>query len=111
MGLSTHVLDTARGRPATGLRVTLHTRDDGAWSKVAEGLTDANGRLGQLLADGELHAGIWRLVFDTGGYFAASGTIAFYPQVTVEFTVAAPEEHHHVPLLLSPFGFSTYRGS
>jgi 5-hydroxyisourate hydrolase len=111
MGLSTHVLDTTRGRPAAGVRVTVQTRDDGVWSKAAEEATDDDGRIPALLGDGELAAGTWRLVFDTGGYFAASGTTAFYPQVTVEFTVADPGDHHHVPLLLSPFGYSTYRGS
>jgi len=101
--LSTHVLDTARGRPAVGVRVTLHRGDEAG--DVAAGRTDADGRL--RLAD-ELAPGAYRLTFATGDYLGAQ---AFYPRVTVEFTVDAGEPHYHVPLLLSPFGYSTYRGS
>lgn len=104
MSLSTHVLDAALGRPAAGVAVRLER--DGA--VVAEAVTDADGRVRSL---GELAAGTHRLTFDTGAYFAASGRTAFYPEVTVAFTVADPDEHHHVPLLLSPFAYSTYRGS
>jgi 5-hydroxyisourate hydrolase len=100
--LSTHVLDTARGGPAAGLRITLSGPDGGA---VAEGVTDADGRVGSL--GGELGPGPYALRFDTGGYL---GPDAFYPEVVVTFAVGA-DEHYHVPLLLSPFGYSTYRGS
>ena len=103
--LSTHVLDTAGGRPAAGVAVTRETIDG---TVLAEAVTDADGRVGDL-ADG-LPAGGLRLRFDTGGWYAARGETTFYPEVVVAFTVA-DGEHHHVPLLLSPFGYSTYRGS
>ena len=95
--LSTHVLDTAAGRPAAGVPVTLF---DAAGTTLADALTDADGRVGSL--GGELATGDYRLRFAVDG--------AFYPEVVVAFTIAA-DEHHHVPLLLSPYGYSTYRGS
>jgi 5-hydroxyisourate hydrolase len=104
MSLSTHVLDTARGRPAAGVRVRLSRVPDGA--VLAEGETDGDGRL--RLPDAATEKGVYRLTFDTGAYL---GPDAFFPEVAVVFTVADPAEHHHVPLLLSPFGYSTYRGS
>jgi len=103
--LSTHVLDTTTGRPAAGLRITLESADG---SVLAEGLTDDDGRIGDLAAD--LAAEDHVLRFDTGAWFAAHGVAAFYPEVVVTFTVTA-DEHYHVPLLLNPFGYSTYRGS
>lgn len=107
--LSTHVLDTSAGRPAVGLRLTLESADGAV---VASGVTDDDGRVGDLAAD--LPAGDHRIRFDTGAWFAEQGVTAFYPEVVVAFTVggdAADDEHFHVPLLLSPFGYSTYRGS
>ena len=101
--LSTHVLDTARGRPAAGVGVTL--RRAGEPVEVARGRTDADGRL--RVAE-DLAPGAYQLLFATGDYLGAGG---FYPRVTVEFVVDAAEPHYHVPLLLSPFGYSTYRGS
>lgn len=112
MSLSTHVLDTANGRPATGVRVSCHHRSDDGWVEVASGTTDADGRIGELLAAGELEAGTYRLTFVTGGWASDEELPAFFwPEVLVTFEVSAPDEHHHVPLLLSPFGYSTYRGS
>jgi len=110
--ITTHVLDTARGCPAAGIRVELAQMDPhGQWKPVAHGATDLDGRLRTLTsADTPAEAGTYRLVFDTGAYFEMQGIIAFYPQVIVTFTVGA-EAHYHVPLLLSPFGYSTYRGS
>lgn len=108
MSLSTHVLDARTGRPAAGVAVRLDERVEGQWRTAAEGRTDADGRIATL---GDPGAGTHRLHFDTGAYFAAAGVEAFYPEVTVTFTVADPAAHHHVPLLLSPFAFSTYRGS
>jgi 5-hydroxyisourate hydrolase len=108
MSLSTHVLDATTGRPAEGVRVHLEARLDGDWRTSAQGCTDADGRIGAL---GDPGAGIHRIHFDTGGYFDAAGVAAFYPEVIVTFTVVDPAAHHHVPLLLSPFAFSTYRGS
>jgi 5-hydroxyisourate hydrolase len=105
MSLSTHVLDAALGQPARGIRVRLER--DG--SVLAQTSTDGDGRVRELAAD--LAAGTYRLTFDTGGYFAATGQRGFYPEVAVTFTVAEPGQHHHVPLLLSPFAYSTYRGS
>ncbi len=106
--LSTHVLDTSAGRPAAGLRVTLESADGVV---VASGVTDADGRVGSLA--GDLPDGDHRIRFDTGAWFAEQGVAAFYPEVVVAFTVAGdePGEHFHVPLLLSPYGYSTYRGS
>ena len=108
MSLSTHVLDTSRGRPAHDVPVALASLRDGAWVDVASGATDADGR--HRFADPP-GAGVWRLTFDTGTWFAAQGVTGFYPSVPVVFEITSPEQHHHVPLLISPFGYSTYRGS
>jgi 5-hydroxyisourate hydrolase len=107
--LSTHVLDAVSGQPAVGVRVSLEGRVGEEWQPLGDGVTDADGRLRDLAPDG-LHAGTHRLVFATGDYFAATGQTGFYPEVTVAFTVT-DDRHHHVPLLLSPYAFSTYRGS
>jgi 5-hydroxyisourate hydrolase len=110
--ITTHVLDTAHGRPAAGLRVSLEQSDaPGSWKGIAHGATDADGRLRTLMPEGASPVpGTYRLVFDTGAYFASQGVAAFYPHVIVTFTVG-DEPHYHVPLLLSPFGYSTYRGT
>ncbi|TRW85366.1 hydroxyisourate hydrolase [Mycolicibacterium sp. 018/SC-01/001] len=105
MSLSTHVLDATTGRPAAGVAVSLH-RDD---SEVAAGVTDDDGRIGSLAA--ELGAGTYRLRFDTAAYFASQGVSGFYPEVLITFEVTDAAAHHHVPLLLSPYAYSTYRGS
>jgi 5-hydroxyisourate hydrolase len=110
--ITSHVLDTALGRPARGVRLRLDVQDaDGGWQTLAERTTDQDGRVTDLLAEGALEARRYRLTFDTGAYLGASGRPVFYPVVQVVFDVAAPDEHHHIPLLLSPFGYSTYRGS
>jgi len=111
--ITTHVLDTASGRPASGLPVTLESQSgDGRWAVVGKGVTDADGRVGQLLPAGaSLRPGLYRLTFDTQSYFVAQELEGFYPQVTVVFEVRDPTQHYHIPLLLSPFGYSTYRGS
>jgi 5-hydroxyisourate hydrolase len=101
--LSTHVLDTARGRPAHGVPVRLYEED----VVLATGTTDADGRIALVPV---LAPGIYRLWFDVASYAAATGQDSFFPEVSVTFTVA-DERHYHVPLLLSPFAFSTYRGS
>ena len=111
--ISTHVLDTALGRPAAGVRVILE-QVDGAGVPVSLGVgeTDGDGRLRDLLPKGQtLAPGDYRLRFDTGAYFAASKRETFYPSVMVEFRIVGPAAHYHVPLLVSPFGYSTYRGS
>ncbi|WP_225726223.1 MULTISPECIES: hydroxyisourate hydrolase [unclassified Nocardia] len=102
--LSTHVLDAMRGTPAAGISVSVY-RDV---RQLSSAVTDADGRIGALAV--ELPPGVYRLVFDTGGYFAEHGIETFYPEVSISFTVG-DERHYHVPLLLSPFAFSTYRGS
>jgi 5-hydroxyisourate hydrolase len=111
MTLSTHVLDASSGRPARNVALTLHRRAEaGSWEPVGEGVTDDDGRC-PTLAPEDLQAAIYRLVFDTGAYFVASGQKGFYPEVSIVFEVTEPMRHYHVPLLLSPFAYSTYRGS
>jgi 5-hydroxyisourate hydrolase len=110
--ISTHVLDTASGRPAAGVRVLLETATSGGWDRAGATTTDDDGRAPDLLdADAGVGPGVYRLTFDTGAWFAQRGVPCFYPEVTVAFEVANGDDHYHVPLLLSPFGYSTYRGS
>jgi 5-hydroxyisourate hydrolase len=109
-GITTHVLDTSRGCPAVGVPVVLERAVDSRWEPVARGTTDADGRAGDLLTSVPEN-GRYRLTFDTGAYFRAISETGFYPEVSVTFVVGQGEEHYHVPLLLSPFGYSTYRGS
>ena len=108
--LSTHVLDAVSGLPASGVRVALDRRNADGWQPLGEAVTDDDGRVRDL-APGGLGTGVHRLVFATGAYFAATGQTGFYPEVSVVFEVSDPGRHHHVPLLLSPFAYSTYRGS
>lgn len=109
--ITTHVLDVSLGRPAKGIAVRLARRDGDLWTTIATGETDADGRASQLLAPGSLVAGTYRIAFELDAYFASSGRKSFYPFVEIVFVVEVPSEHFHVPLLLSPFGYSTYRGS
>ena len=135
--LSTHVLDTARGRPAAGVQIVLEAQaadPDGGrdfdaaagdepialhpnhaardWRPLAAVETDEDGRVSQMLPDGTLLApGTYRLTFDTASYHRGTGQEGFYPRVSIEFTIEDAREHYHVPLLISPYGFSTYRGS
>ena len=111
MSLSTHVLDATSGRPAAGVGVLLETYRDEGWVEVAAGPTDADGRLKDWLPEGLPGVGMHRLLFDTGAYFARTGVACFYPAVTITFMIDQPHQHYHVPLLLSPFAYSTYRGS
>jgi 5-hydroxyisourate hydrolase len=121
--ISTHVLDTSAGRPAAGMRVRLERvapvaeGETAGQEQVAVATTDADGRIASLGPE-IIAAGTYRLIFDTGGYLsrqqAASGGgtgPAFFPEVTVTFAVADGRDHYHIPLLMSPFGYSTYRGS
>ena len=111
-GVTTHVLDTAAGRPAAGVPVTLHAREQDRWVEVGAGVTGPDGRLAGLASAGATQrAGLHRLVFDTGAYFAQHGQAGFYPEVSVVFEVTDPADHYHVPLLLAPWGYTTYRGS
>lgn len=110
--LSTHVLDTSRGMPAAGVHVILERVSGSATHEIVREVTDADGRVRELLGpSGKLEAGDYRLTFGTGAWFAGTGIEAFYPSISVTFTVRDSAEHHHVPLLLSPYGYSTYRGS
>ena len=105
--LSTHVLDAVTGRPAEGVALLLESADAGTWRPVGTASTDADGRVTDVA--GTLSPGRYRLTFATGDWFAAAGRETFYPEVAVTFVLG--EGHHHVPLLLSPFAYSTYRGS
>jgi 5-hydroxyisourate hydrolase len=111
-GVTTHVLDTSRGKPAAGMGVVLEHASAGEWQRVGSGETATDGRAANLAPAGTtLSAGTYRLVFDTGAYFQALGVTGFYPEVVIVFEVRDPADHYHVPLLLSPYGYSTYRGS
>ena len=107
--ISTHVLDTSRGTPAAGLSVVLDMRDGTGWSRIGSRSTDGQGRIASF-SDGALAAGTYRLTFDTGAYHRSAGIAPFFPDVSVTFDVQRGG-HYHVPLLLSPYGYSTYRGT
>lgn len=105
--ITTHVLDTALGAPAAGVPVELRRAGVTLGAKV----TDAQGRIGDLLPDGPIEPGVYELCFDIAAYAHATGSKTFYPFITVTFTIESPDDHFHVPLLLSPYGYTTYRGS
>lgn len=128
--ITTHVLDTARGVPAAGVPIRLELRKGEAWQPLGSGATDGDGRLRTLTPAGPVEPGRYRISFDTAAYFAATagaatgagasgepptpveaGSAFFFPLVEIQFVVADGTSHYHVPLLLSPFGYSTYRGS
>ena len=109
--ISTHVLDTALGRPAANVPVQLERNVDGVWFALGRGVTDADGRHRGLMAGAPLEVGLYRISFDVAAYHSAVGVDGFFPRATIEFLVRDAHMHHHVPLLLSPFGYSTYRGS
>lgn len=105
MTLSTHVLDTSSGEPVPGIPVRLERQHDSTFLEIAAGITNDDGRLSDWVSADLWHSGTYRLVFDTAG---RSG---FFPEISILFFVAEPSRHHHVPLLLSPYGYTTYRGS
>ena len=107
--ISTHVLDVSRGRPASGVSVTLERLADD-WQATASASTDGDGRVRELVT-GAMLPGTYRLTFDTRTYFDRTSTESFYPSITVAFEVKDASQHYHVPLLLSPYGYSTYRGT
>jgi 5-hydroxyisourate hydrolase len=109
--VSTHVLDISRGRPAAGVPVTLERKDGDGFTVLRRAKTDSDGRVKDLVAEGDLTRATYRITFDTGAYFADQGTEGFYPEASIQFIVRDENAHYHVPLLLSPFGYSTYRGS
>jgi 5-hydroxyisourate hydrolase len=112
-GISTHVLDIARGKPAPDVPVRLERQESsGEWRLVGSARSGPDGRCGQILAEGErLSPGTYRLAFDTASYFSAQGMHGFFPAVLITFSVLEGEKHFHIPLLLSPHGYTTYRGS
>lgn len=111
--ISTHVLDTSAGKPAAGVPIVLEIKEpSGQWKELARGTTDNDGRANSLLAENhKLASGSYRINFDTGKYFAAQGIKSMFHSVVIAFEVNVTSEHYHIPLLLSPFGYSTYRGS
>jgi 5-hydroxyisourate hydrolase len=111
--ITTHVLDTSLGRPARNVLVTVECQDKpSGWKMLAQGETDADGRVLDLLPENvKMMAGLYRLTFDTLRYFGARKIQTFYPYVSIVFEIHDPTDHYHVPLLLSPYGYSTYRGS
>lgn len=117
LSITTHVLDTSRGRPADGLPVRLYKFENDKWILLKESTTDSNGRCGDLLQRrrederGNSTAGRFKIEFQVDDYFKRIATVFMYPMIDVMFDVQHPDEHYHIPLLLNPFGFTTYRGS
>ena len=110
--ITTHVLDTSLGRPAAGVPVKLEIeKDGGGWKELSRGATDGDGRHAILSPPDILTEGTYRLIFDAHTYFQLRGAETFYPQITVTFRVRDAKQNYHVPLLLAPYGYSTYRGS
>ena len=109
--ITTHVLDVARGGPAVGVTVILELRQASEWTPVGRGVTDAKGRV-TTLTEGPISPGAYRLTFDVGAYQRDMGlNVNFFPEVRITFNVKDTEDHYHIPLLLSPFGYTTYRGA
>ncbi|GHD12364.1 hydroxyisourate hydrolase [Zhihengliuella salsuginis] len=108
--ITTHVLDTAAGRPAAGIAATLEAHAPDGWRQIGTGTTDDDGRISDL-SPPAVEPGTYRITFTTGDYFAAQGSDSFFPEVVIAFRVSDPGSHYHVPLLISPFAYSTYRGS
>ena len=111
--ITTHILDVASGKPAAGVPVVLEYKTQtSGWQPVGQGVTNSDGRIVTLLSPDEaLIPGHYRLLFDTSSYYPTGGVECFFPQVTISFVVNDAEQHYHVPLLLSPYGYTTYRGS
>ena len=110
--ITSHILDTARGCPAEGVKIKLEINNAGQWNLLGQGSSNKDGRVSNLLpAEHKLESGIYRVRFETGDYFSKHKIEGFYPYIEVVFQLKEPAEHYHIPLLLSPFGYSTYRGS
>jgi len=111
MGLSTHILDTALGKPAVGVALVLWQETAEGWSEIGRGSTDPDGRCRTLLGERALETATYKLRFETAPYFARQKTAALHPFVEIVFTVADPSQHYHIPLLITANGYTTYRGS
>lgn len=110
--ITTHILDTAQGRPAGGVAVILEKQTHEKWLELARSVTNENGRIDEFaVGPGEISPGRYRLIFDTESYFRSCNLDHFFPEVQIQFEIRNSEEHYHVPLLLSTYGYSTYRGS
>jgi 5-hydroxyisourate hydrolase len=109
--LTTHVLDTALGRPAEGITIVLSSLEGESFKEIGRGTTNSDGRVKEIMGERELATGTYKMTFHTKDYLAKTNRQGFYPYVDVVFEVTRPDQHHHIPLLLSPFGYSTYRGS
>ena len=110
-GISTHILDTSLGRPAAGVPVVLERADGQHWLTCASAVTNEDGRCPQLISAELVVAGRFRITFATAAYFATQKQPTLYPEVSITFNVTAAKESYHIPLLLNPFGYTTYRGS
>jgi len=109
--ITTHILDTTKGKPASGVRISLYKGENDQWAMVASGITNSDGRIGDLLESKEiLEKGIYKMRFETKDYFDQQAVQTFYPYVEIVFDISS-SEHYHIPLLLNPFGYATYRGS
>jgi len=109
--ITTHILDTTKGRPAAGVAIILSLQHGNEWDEIAKGVTNADGRITDLLRkDLVLPEGIYKMKFDTKPYFEKQAVATFYPFVEIVFTITG-NEHYHIPLLISAYGYSTYRGS
>lgn len=109
--LTTHILDTTKGRPAAGVTIILYQDQNGSWKEISKGITNSDGRIPDLLKkDAILQHGIYKMRFETQAYFDKDKTETFYPYAEIIFNITT-DDHYHIPLLLNPFGYSTYRGS
>jgi hydroxyisourate hydrolase len=109
--ITTHILDTSLGKPAANVNILLEEENNGVWRELARGKTDGDGRIKNLLSESTtVEPGVYRLVFDVGAYYSSMNIKTFYPSVKIEFRIT-DKTHYHVPLLLNPFGYTTYRGS
>jgi 5-hydroxyisourate hydrolase len=111
MGLSTHILDTALGRPAANVPLALFQQTASGWQPIGEGVTDADGRCKTLLGPNTLQAAVYKIRFDTAHYYGLQNLTGLYPSVEIAFTITDPTQHYHIPLLLTANGYTTYRGS
>ena len=108
--ITTHILDTSKGKPAEGVTITLYSGNSDTWKEIARGVTNSDGRIADLVKNGLLQHGVYKMRFETKEYFDKKQITTFYPHVDIVFDITT-DEHYHIPLLLNPFGYSTYRGS